>query len=560
MSAMLAIVFAAIELSGLSGGDLRVRAYFDANNVKVGDPLVLTVDFVGEAKFSNLHPPALSKFVDRRDWKVDDYSAKTDTYRDARRLTYRVRPMRRGLLEFPSLAFRYAAFDGGSRTVRSNAIPVHAKGGVQVKVAEMDEISPGFPQPPELATAVPEQCRSADEVFAWRKACSKPTAAAFKAFDFPVAAMNEATCSIREGNWAEALKIYRRIEWLTGQTPDVEKGIIAALALKYDNPNVELPVWRGVLRPVLRYSWKVRSVIVLSVLFGLWLISFLLRRGIRAVACAAIAFMPAAVPAQGLFQQFFGGAPTVHEEIRVKASVKCSNLSPNIGEKVEFVLSLEAPRNSSVGQIRIAPSNAFGLTFLGQAENLTDAPASSPSNVVKRLLISARYDVPFQGSLSFTVDGMISGRTSRGGNGSFFSFTFSNSFSAKTEELKMNVVPPPEAGQPDDYGGLISRGLILEERCDALEVETNDVVTITYFLKFDGFVPKDFLPKDVAFEWMRRTDSSGRIGAIEYRRFFVADGAAKTPVISIPYFDSVDRKYLHKEAGGTELKYKASSD
>ena len=72
------LFFCALELLGVQGNALRARAFFDANNVKVGDPLILTVDFIGDADFHALHPPALAKAVDRADWKVDDASAKTD--------------------------------------------------------------------------------------------------------------------------------------------------------------------------------------------------------------------------------------------------------------------------------------------------------------------------------------------------------------------------------------------------------------------------------------------------------------------------------------------------
>lgn len=51
-----AALLCVIELLGVSGGELRSRAFFDANNVKVGDPLVLTVDFIGDADFRALHP------------------------------------------------------------------------------------------------------------------------------------------------------------------------------------------------------------------------------------------------------------------------------------------------------------------------------------------------------------------------------------------------------------------------------------------------------------------------------------------------------------------------
>ena len=52
MSILLAkLMLAAIPLSGVVGEKLRARAFFDANNVNVGDPLILTVDFLGEADF-----------------------------------------------------------------------------------------------------------------------------------------------------------------------------------------------------------------------------------------------------------------------------------------------------------------------------------------------------------------------------------------------------------------------------------------------------------------------------------------------------------------------------
>ena len=62
------ILFCVLELLGVQGNALRARAFFDANNVKVGDPLTLTVDFIGDAEFRDLHPPALAKAVDGADW------------------------------------------------------------------------------------------------------------------------------------------------------------------------------------------------------------------------------------------------------------------------------------------------------------------------------------------------------------------------------------------------------------------------------------------------------------------------------------------------------------
>ena len=575
------LIVAAIQLTGVTGDDLRARAFFDANNVKVGDPLVLTVDFVGRADFQSLHPPALSRHVDRRDWKLDDVSAKTDTYRDARRLTYRVRPMREGVLWFPALEFEYAAADGSPRTVRSNEIPVHAKGGAQVVVAEMGEDLNEMPQPDPLCTAAPAGLDE-DALFAWRKACAKPTAAAFAAFDFPEAKLNEARCELLEGNWAKALRIYGRLEWSVGQTPAIERGIVAALAQKYDNPRAELPVWRQVGRPVLKYGWLGRVGIVLGALAGLALVFWIVGRGIKAVACLALALalvLPAG--AQDLFRQMHEQMQRMHEQMQrqmqqmssgfsfgfgekeerdpvtVKASLALDRKTLQVGDEFAFILSLEAPRNCTIGQIQMTPSETFGMTVTGQAQNLEDGRSLNPSNVVKRLSVPVRYDVPFDGRISFHVEGMVSGRMMR--NGGRFSFTYSNSFGCDTAPIAVSVRPLPSANQPKDYGGLVSEGLRLHEYPDLLRVETNDVVKITYRLHAKGYVPPHFLPAGMAFEWSRNDGEDGSVD-VEYVRYFVADGAPATPEVSIPYYNPRTKSYIRVKVGGTGIQYKRKEE
>ena len=584
---MFSLLLTAIQLIGVEGTDLRARAFFDANNVKVGDPMVLTIDFLGEADFKDLHPPALAKVVGKGDWKLDDVSAKTDTFRDARRLTYRVRPMREGVLWFPALEFEYTGMDGSRRITRSNEIPVHAKAGSQVNMdAEMGEDANEMPKPPalmgELRIANCELRISEDELFRWRKAMAKPTADGFAEFDFPEARMNEATCAIREGNWARAMKVYSALEWRIGQTPEIEKGMIAALALKYDNPAVELPVWRQVLRPILRFGWAGRAGIVLGGFGALALLFWILGRGIRAVACVAVAVgCVSAANAQGLFQQmeaemermhqqmqqamgsgggFFShfGEKMPREQVRIAAAVTTSKPVLQVGDPFEFIIALEYPRTASVGQIRLTPSESFGLNFTGQAQNLTDGTSSNPSNVVKRLALPARYDVPYRGKIAFSISGMVTG-TSSSSRGRF-TMSFSNSFQAETPPLSIVVKPLPTANQPEDFAGIVSEGLRIHETCDILKVETNDVVTITYRMFPKGYVPADFLPKGAAFEWMRQTDREGRVQEIEYRRYFVADGAAKTPELVIPYYDPRTKSYKSTKTGGTPLKYAAAKE
>ena len=578
-------LIAAISLSGVTGGELSTRAYFNMNNVKEYYPLELTIDFIGDADFTMLHAPALSKHVDGADWKVYDESAKTktDTKRIggffssrevavAKSLSYRVCPKREGVLWFPALTFEYSDADGNKRTVTANEIPVHVKKGNGSAVLDLPADGDKMPEPPELAED-PGVTLTDDEMFAWRKACAEPTSEAFSQFDFPAGRMNEATCSIREGKWQHALKVYNRLEWSVGQTPDIERGILAARALKFDNAEAELPVWRVVGRPVLKYAWAGRVGIIVGALAGLSLVFWLVGRAIRALACIAFAFLlvPSAC-GQGIFEEMdrmmeqhrrvmqqhmqqmqtmsFSIGGEQQKPVEIKVSVRTEPAEIQVGEPFSFVLELETPRSASVGQVQIKPSEMYGLTVTGKAENLTDGKSTNPSNVVKRLSIPVRYDVPFKGPLTFTVSGMVSGR--QGGRGMIFSF--SNSFQVETDPIVVDIRPLPSAGQPEDFSGIISERLRLVESVDMNRVETNDVIRITYHLEYVGYLPKGWKPQGVAFEIGRGTARNGT-NVVEWMRYFVADGAPNTPRMPISYYDPKTKSYKRIEAGGTHVEY-----
>ena len=413
-------------------------------------------------------------------------------------------------------------------------------------------------------------------MFAWRKACADPSAEAFARFAFPAGRMNEATCAIREGKWQHALGIYNRLEWSVGQTPDIERGILAARALKFDNAAAELPVWRVVGRPVLKYAWAGRVGILAGFLAGVVLLFWLVGRAIRALACIAFALM--LVPAangQGIFEEMermmeesrremhqrvqqmqSSMSMTVNGErqkpVEIKASVRTEPAELQVGEPFAFILALESPKSASIGQIQIQPSEMFGLTVVGKVENLSDGVAANPSNVVKRLSIPVRYDVPFKGRMTFAVSGMVSGRQVGGG----MSFMFSNSFRVESAPIDVDIKPLPSAGQPGDFSGIISEGLRFTESVDNAKVESNDVIRITYHLETRGYLPKDWKPQGVAFEVGRGTSRAGDVTVVEWMRYFVADGAAHTPRISISYYDPKAKSYRKAEAGGTDVEYK----
>ena len=573
---LLPIIFAAIQLTGVTGESLKARAFFDANNVKVGDPLILTVDFIGDADFGALHPPALSRSVSRTDWKLDDKSAKTDTYRTARRLVYRVRPMREGVLWFPELEFEYSSPDGEKKLVRSNAIPVHAKPGVDVVVAgmsESDELE--MPQPDALITDAPEDL-SEDDLFAWRKACANPTADAFAKFDFPEAKLNEARCAILEGDWKRAIDVCSRLEWRIGQTPAIERALLAALARRFENPAVELPVWRQVGRPVLRHGWKERFALVFGGAAAFVLVFWLLGRAIKALACVAFV-LTFALPAvaqqqmrdpfaeaqemmrqqmqqiQQMRQQMFsmpmGGGFSItiggesQPQPKIKASVELSRADIQIGDTFDFILKIESPKEVAISDITLTPSGRFGLQSVGNASSLPDVPSSNPSNIVRRLAFPARYDVPFKGRMTFAVHGMATIRQLR--NGGSFRFESTTSFDERTAPVEIEIKPLPSDGQPENFSGIIADKLAVVESLDLREVETNDVVQITYKLNHNGYLPAEWMPEGVAFEWT--------VG--EWRRYLVADGVAATPVVEIVYYDPKAKEYRKVTTGATPLVY-----
>ena len=499
---MMCAVFllAAIRLVGVTGGELTTRAYFDVNNAKVGDPLVLTIDFVGEADFTALHPPALSKHVSKEDWKVDDLSAKTETDTKriggffssrevavARTLTYRVRPMREGVLWFPALEFEYEGPGGTVRTVTANEIPVHAKKGEQVVVKELSADTEKMPEPPELAMD-PGVALGDDELFAWRKACAEPTADAFAEFTFPAGRMNEATCAIRDGQWRRALKIYSRLEWSVGQTPEIERGILAARALKFDNAAAELPVWRVVGRPLLKYAWMGRVGIIFGFVLGVSFLFWLLGRAIRALACIAIVlFLVPAANGQGIFEEM---------ERMMEESQRQMQQHMQQMQTMSF----------SIGGERQKPVEIKATVRTEPAELQVGEP-----------------------------------------------FSFSNSFIVDAAPIDIDIKPLPSAGQPDDFSGIISEGLRISERLDARKVGTNDVIKITYHLECRGYLPKGWRPEGVAFEIGR--GSRNGIVAIEWLRYFVADGAAETPRLKIVYYDVKTKSYKKAETGGTHVEY-----
>lgn len=587
-----ASIFAAavsvIPLEGVVGSKLSPRADFDAYNVNVGDPMILTVDFIGEADFSALHPPEISEAVDPNVWKVDDKSAKTDTYRDARRITYRVRPIKEGCIEFPSLTFSYKHHLTGEKLeVSTAAIPVHSRKSSQIALAGLDDFNSALPLPDGIVVDLSSSPwnsadrLSDDEMFAWRKACSRAEASEFKRFDFPEARLNEAACEILAGNWARALSIYSSLEWTIGQTQTIERGITAALALKTSNPDVELPMWRRVMRPVLRHPWQGRALYAVGALLAAGFAVMLLRAILRLIVCFAVVL----VFSQSAFAlNPFAEMERMHEEMmremnsmmpfgggnmmirsgggvrklivngveikppEISAKVSADKTELTVGETFNLLVSLEIPKDCSLPNIEIQPSRLLGLKILGKFEMLPDEAGGSTNCVVKRMTAPLRFDVPFKENVSFSVKGIYERVVRADG---IRPFPDRAGFFEEAGTLSFNVGLLDGVKTPDDYNGCIGEDFNAYQRVDVRDVETNDVVAALITVRAaNAFIPENAFTNELGRD--RNT--------VVYKKLFRAEGEAKTPDISFSCYNPAKRDFERVTAKGVPLKYITSKE
>lgn len=353
--------------------------------------------------------------------------------------------------------------------------------------------------------------------------------------------MNEAIMSIKEGNWARAMNILHKLEWEIGQSETWEKAMVAALALKYDNPQAELPVWRKVLRPVLKFDWKNRLGLIFSALVILVILGRLLGKLVRIIAVLMILTLPVfaedpfammeemmarqRAQMQNMMSFSFGGE--AEEPIEVKAKVEVDKSVVSVGEEFHFIVSFDAPEEYSIGQVRITPSEIFGMKVTGQTKNLDK----------RKLSIPVRYDVPMKSRLGFAIDGMVSGKRESKGRGRQFSFTFSNSFHVDAPKISLEV--KPLEGAPDNFSGIIANKLDISYKVLDKDTEEGDVVRIYYLLEpHGGFIPKRYLPEGVAFEDKRNAQD----GSVGYLRFWINDGGVPSP-IEIVYYNPETKTY-----------------
>ena len=122
---------------GAIASNLTVAATLDARVCTAGDPLTLTLEIAGAANPSSVHPPDFSNMLTGSIFRIDSASMKTETLSASRRFTWRVRSVKAGTVEFPSLPVSYYDLDRRAYvTRRTESIPIQVKAGLQVVLTE----------------------------------------------------------------------------------------------------------------------------------------------------------------------------------------------------------------------------------------------------------------------------------------------------------------------------------------------------------------------------------------------------------------------------------------
>lgn len=122
---------------GAVGRNVDTQASLDATTCKVGDPLTLTLDVTGGISISNMRTPLLGLQPElTKDFRVYDDNVKSETLPNGKRFTYRVRPLREGTLEFPSVKIGYYNSEHRAYEIlKTQPIPIQAKPTTQIATA-----------------------------------------------------------------------------------------------------------------------------------------------------------------------------------------------------------------------------------------------------------------------------------------------------------------------------------------------------------------------------------------------------------------------------------------
>ena len=126
---------------GSVGKSMRAAASLDTSRCKVGDPLTLTLDITGEISVSNLKPPLLSLQPGHSDdFRIYDDNIESENIEGGKRFKYRVRPLRAGTLEFPTVLVAYFnSVKGAYETVATDPMPLQVEETTRIAASSVTD-------------------------------------------------------------------------------------------------------------------------------------------------------------------------------------------------------------------------------------------------------------------------------------------------------------------------------------------------------------------------------------------------------------------------------------
>ena len=563
---------------GAIGRSLSATASLDADVCTAGDPLTLTLTLSGNVEPDTILPPPLSSLVKTPSFRVDSASVKTEARPDGKRFTWRLRAIKAGTLEFPSVPVAY--YDVEKRayvTVATEPLPMQVKAGAQAALGALeDDEDATFPTPDGIDLDFP---LSGNADFTLRRALALATRAA-KPADFAAAAKaysdyisdpgrvrsakgvearhlcNLGALRHMAGDWRGALSDYAAAERAVGETPASLRGVRAAWARLKNDPRAELPLQRILFPFWFKHSLPVRIAIVAGMLAALALLFFVaVKTGSRFAMVALIVGLSGSAQAQFFNFNFGTKAGT-----DVKGRMVLEPSQVVVGEPCAFVVELDVAKDVGVEQLKISgmPDATGGAVEYGEAfEPLVDGKPPAAGRVLRRFRISARFLEPHSSVVEATVSGMaVTRRSSR-----FGSSSFANSFSLRLKPLALNVKPLPEEGRPKDFSGAVGRRFRLKETFTPDRVRPGDLVRVTYTLSYDGYFPPTALPKvgewGKSFKVWDLKEKSRRPGEVVWEQKVVPEDTSATngAFVSVEYYDLGAKKYTVARAVRPKLAF-----
>jgi hypothetical protein len=133
---------------GAIGSNVIVRTSLDSNICTAGDPIILSLAIEGMANQSSVTAPQFAELSTNSFFKIDKSSIKTDTTSNGRLFTWRMRVLKAGTIEFPSL--EVAVYDLSKReykVIKTQPIPIQVKAGAQIALQVDEHLNDEIPFP-----------------------------------------------------------------------------------------------------------------------------------------------------------------------------------------------------------------------------------------------------------------------------------------------------------------------------------------------------------------------------------------------------------------------------